>query len=133
MPEFAGNMEKDPGTKRSMAVQQSFAASLVKISAMYAAFQLRYDLNVLAHNNPSWTTKELFAAARDSWQKTQIGTGSSLPIHPKPKIESDGRLIKLSGNRVPLTFKNKNFLNDAPTTEICTLSLHNALPICPMR
>jgi hypothetical protein len=71
-PEFAGYNHK----------RQVFAASVPKVAAMLAAFQLRHDLRALLNTKGSKSVDELFAHAHDHWSATQ----PSLPPSQTKKI-----------------------------------------------
>ncbi len=60
-PRFAGNL---PLTAR-------YPASIGKIGCMLAAYQLQFDLEVLAKRSGAKTQRELFALAREAWGQTQ--------------------------------------------------------------
>jgi hypothetical protein len=61
-PVYAGHSDEKNG----------FVASIAKVAAMYAAFQLQYDLNVMAQRNRSLTTKtQLFEHAWREWISAQ--------------------------------------------------------------
>jgi hypothetical protein len=82
------------------------AVSCGKLPLMYAAFQLRFDLNVLAAKNPKIQTKEeLFALARTEWGKTQarVDPPTPLPVAAgnNVKLELAGRLVLKDGNPIP--------------------------------
>jgi hypothetical protein len=61
-PVYAGHSDEKNG----------YVASIAKVAAGYAAFQLQYDLNVMAQRNRSLTTKaQLFEHAWREWISTQ--------------------------------------------------------------
>jgi hypothetical protein len=89
-PEFAGFKHKE----------QVFVASVAKIAAMLAAFQLRHDLNVAAGRMPSGgKIADLFSQVRDSWAATQADPGGK----PDPfagGMQLRGRLVLWGGARL---------------------------------
>jgi len=93
-PKFAGHNETDQGG----------LGSLAKTACMYAAFQLKFDLEELARQKSLTTEKALFQAARDIWNDTQKrDTANATSIFPKgPKIELLGKLAEIDGRKVPL-------------------------------
>jgi hypothetical protein len=93
-PQFAGHNEKDQGG----------LGSLAKTACMYAAFQLKFDLEELARQKSLTSEKALFDAARDVWTDTQKrDTANTKSIFPKgPKIELLGKLVEIDGKQVPL-------------------------------
>lgn len=110
-PAYAGNRTKAASGGRDKDTTQSFVASITKIAAMYAAFQLQYDLNVLAQKNPSWTTKALlFDGAWNEWLKTQLDDEAATvtPVLSDPKVEIHGKLVKQNGKKIPLKFADWN-------------------------
>lgn len=90
-PEFAGHDE----------TKQGGIGSLAKTACMYAAFQLKFDLEELARQQGLGTEKALFEAARDAWNDTQKRDAAKITtIFPRnPKIELLGKLIEVNGNR----------------------------------
>lgn len=140
-PKFAGNEGKAAGATRDLATEPSFGGSLVKIAAMYAAYQLQYDLNVLAKNlkislaagdDKAKKKAELFQAAWDTWVQTQkddpAAAAKDLPT-ADPKLKIQSRLVKRAkGTKIKLTFsswngvqtwgkKHKNPVDGAPNLE----------------
>jgi hypothetical protein len=93
-PQFAGHNETDQGG----------LGSLAKTACMYAAFQLKFDLEELARQKSLTSEKALFDAARDVWNDTQKrDTTKTTLIFPKgPKIEMLGKLIEIDSKKVPL-------------------------------
>lgn len=93
-PKFAGHNETVQGGLGSMA----------KTACMYAAFQLKFDLEELARQRGLTTQKALFKAARDLWDDTQKRDKAKITsIFPKgPKVELLGKLVELDGKKVPL-------------------------------
>ncbi|HTP30447.1 MAG TPA: hypothetical protein VMK12_32915, partial [Anaeromyxobacteraceae bacterium] len=106
-PKLAGNTNTADGAARNLLTEQVFAASLAKIAAMYAAFQLQYDLREMARKDPSLTTSNaLISAVMHEWLPTQ---SDSEPIESLPfDLKIHGRLVKRKGQKVPLTFKDWN-------------------------
>lgn len=140
-PKFAGNEGKAPGATRDLATEPSFGGSMVKIAAMYAAYQLQYDLNVLAKklgislgsgDDKKKKKAELFQAAWDTWVQTQkddaAAASTDLPS-ADPKLKRQGRLVKrVKGTKIKLTFsawngvttwgkKHKDPIDGAPNLE----------------
>jgi hypothetical protein len=93
-PQFAGHNETDQGG----------LGSLAKTACMYAAFQLKFDLEELAKQKSLTTEKDLFQAARDLWNDTQKrDTANTTSIFPKgPKIELLGKLVEIDGKKARL-------------------------------
>ena len=140
-PKFAGNDAKLPGAKFDLATETDFGGSMVKIAVMYAAYQLQYDLNVLAKklnmslaagDDHAKKKAELFQVAWDSWVQTQkddaAAPAKDLPsVDPKLKLQL--RLVKRAkGTKIPMTFsswndvttwgkKHKNPIDGAPNLE----------------
>ena len=83
-PEFAGYYHKT----------QVFVASVAKIAAMLAAFQLRHDLRVATKQKKPKTLAEVFAAVRDDWAQTQRD-GRAEPF--TRGISLHGKLVALAG------------------------------------
>ncbi|HJW99431.1 MAG TPA: hypothetical protein VJ453_04695 [Terriglobales bacterium] len=140
-PKFAGNEATAAGATRDLATEPSFGGSMVKIAAMYAAYQLQYDLNALAKklnislgvgDDRAKKKAELFQAAWDTWVQTQkddpAAPAQGLPS-ADPKLKIQGRLVKRAkGTKIPLTFsswngvttwgkKRKNPIDGAPNLE----------------
>jgi hypothetical protein len=120
-PKFAGNEGKAAGATRDLTIEPSFGASLVKIVAMYAAYQLQYDINALAKNlkislaagdDAEKKKAELFQAAWDMWAKTQKDdTKAATEDLPKsgPKLKVQGRLVKNArGGKIQLNYASWN-------------------------
>jgi hypothetical protein len=86
-PQFAGHAEIDQGGLGSMA----------KMSCMYAAYQLKFDLEQLSKQGGISDQQALFKAARDRWNDTQKrDTASVTQLFPSgPKIEQLGKLIEV--------------------------------------
>jgi hypothetical protein len=81
-PEFAGHKHKE----------QVFVASVAKIAALAAAFQLQHDLHVAAKALKLASQADLFSKMRDGWAATQaVGSKTQTPFTAR---------IKLQGNRV---------------------------------
>jgi len=97
-PEFAGSFDFK---------EQVFVASIAKIAAMLAAFQLRNDLRVAWNIKGAKTLPELFDRAVDDWAATQHDPGG--PVTPFTRrislrgklVFSDGAPVWLSGPRAP--------------------------------
>jgi hypothetical protein len=88
-------------------LKQGSIASTCKISAMYASFQLKLDLEEFASTFGAKDKKELFEAARSNWALTQIDN-TSAPVTPlnegSPKLELQGELVKKNGKKIKLVF-----------------------------
>lgn len=81
--------------------QPVFAASVPKVVAMLAAFQLRHDTQAAIQRQKPATLDELFVHLRRDWAATQIDpAGKSVPF--AKGIFLRGRLVLLHGQRVPL-------------------------------
>ncbi len=93
-PEFAGHEETKQGGIGSMA----------KTACMYAAFQLRFDLEELSRQKSITVEADLFSAARDAWNDTQKRdpANASTIFARNPKIELLGKLVEVNGGRVQL-------------------------------
>ena len=83
-PEFAGYYHKS----------QVFVASVAKIAAMLAAFQLRQDLRIATKQKKPKTLAEVFAAVRDDWALTQRA-GKAEPFTRGLSLQ--GKLVALAG------------------------------------
>jgi len=100
LPPFAGNEEKKQGGLGSMA----------KLAIMYAAFQLKFDLEQLAKQQGLQKEEEIFKAARSQWAETQKRDSNSpvTELHPGdqqariPRIELRGSLVRVDGKAFPL-------------------------------
>jgi hypothetical protein len=93
-PHFAGLQELEHGTVGSSA----------KMGVMYAAYQLKFDLEVLA-KDLEIKKKDLFDAARDYWSLTQIDPPGAPPVElfpDDPKLELHGSLVKKDGQKMSL-------------------------------
>ena len=89
-PEFAGVRH----------MQQVFIASVIKIAALFAAFQLQQDIRALARR-PTPTGGGVFDWVRDLWADTQFDHGgASVPF--TKDIALRGRLVLVNGKKVPL-------------------------------
>ena len=90
-PEFAGFNHKD----------QVFAASLPKVAAMLAAFQLRHDLEAALTNKGSSAQEDLFSSVRDDWAATQADPkGPATPF--SDGITVRGKLVLWKDNKIEL-------------------------------
>jgi hypothetical protein len=90
-PEFAGFNHKS----------QVFAASIPKIAAMLAAFQLRQDLRVSLKQKGSKTLDELFDLMRDDWSATQADPkGSAIPLAFGVSLR--GKLVLVHGKKIDI-------------------------------
>src|ERR1039457_3421468 len=81
----------------------------------YAVFCLKKKTERLNHTHPAYLPVErcVHARAVRSWMRTRLA--------PRPRPAA----VQLAAIRLPIFF----FFNDTATTEIYTLSLHDALPI----
>lgn len=88
-PQFAGHRETEQGGLGSMA----------KLACMYAAYQLKFDLEELARQGGVTDLKALFDAARALWNASQKPNSALVtPLFPSgPKIELLGPLIAVDG------------------------------------
>ena len=84
-PQFAGNRETEQGGLGSMA----------KLACMYAAYQLKFDLEELARQRSITDLKVLFDAARALWSDNQKPDPAHVTqLFPAgPKIELFGKLV----------------------------------------
>jgi subtilisin family serine protease len=90
-PEFAGFHHE----------QQVFAASVPKIAAMLAAFQLRHDLEAAHKNKSAKTQDDLFLSVRDDWAATQNDPkGTATPF--ADGITVRGKLVLWKGKKIEL-------------------------------
>jgi hypothetical protein len=93
-PQFAGNRETEQGGLGSTS----------KLACMYAAYQLKFDLEELSRRRGITDEKILFDAARAIWKDSQKPD----PVHSTtlfssdPKVEQLGKLIVVDGKAVPL-------------------------------
>jgi hypothetical protein len=91
-PKFAGHNE----------TLQGGLGSLAKTACMFAAFQLKFDLEELAKQKSLTSEKALFDAARDVWNDTQKRDDKNVKqLFPSgPKIELLGSLVEIDGKTV---------------------------------
>jgi hypothetical protein len=104
-PKFAGHSELKQGGLGSMA----------KLAIMNAAYQLKFDLSIMAVRRGLTTKEDLFKAARDDWNKTQIRSTSPTvkELHAsKPKIELHDKLVKVEGEPFPLPLPSRASMPD---------------------
>jgi hypothetical protein len=90
-PEFAGFNHKE----------QVFAASVPKLAAMLAAFQLRHDMLAAKKLKTPATAAELFAAVRDDWADTQRDPGGKAQPFARG-LAVRGKLVLVGGTPVTL-------------------------------
>jgi len=90
-PEFAGFNHKT----------QVFIASVGKIAAMLAAFQLRHDLRAALAKKGSTTLKDLYASVRDDWAATQT-VPRTRPTEFTKGIALLGKVVLAGGSEVAL-------------------------------
>jgi hypothetical protein len=88
-PQFAGHRETEQGGLGSMA----------KLACMYAAYQLKFDLEELSRQRGFTTQKALFDAAHAVWNDQQKPDQSNITqLFPSgPKIELLGKLVAIEG------------------------------------
>ena len=93
-PQFSGHDELLQGGLGSMA----------KLACMFAAFQLKSDLEELSVRKGISVEKDLFTAARDIWTDAQKRDATNVQtLFPAdPKIEQLGRLIEVDGKTIPV-------------------------------
>jgi hypothetical protein len=91
-PQFAGHRETEQGGLGSMA----------KLACMYAAYQLKFDLEELSRQKGLSAQQPLFDAARDIWNDTQKpDVANKKVLFPSdPKIELLGKLMQIDGIQV---------------------------------
>lgn len=92
-PEFAGTFDFK---------EQVFVASVAKIAAMLAAFQLRHDLRVAWKMKQTKTLAELFDRVRDDWAATQRDPGGGATPFTRG-VSLRGKLVLWNGARIPLS------------------------------
>jgi hypothetical protein len=94
-PEFAGSFDFK---------EQVFVASVAKIAAMLAAFQLRQDLRVAWKMKGAKTLAELFDRVRDDWAATQRDPGGKATPFTGGVggVSLRGKLVLWNGAPVPL-------------------------------
>ena len=81
---------------------QVFAASVPKIAAMLAAFQLRHDLGVLLKQNKGKSRDQIFDLARAAWAQAQADPGgSAAPLARDVTLR--GKLVLVRGHQVGLS------------------------------
>ena len=92
-PQFSGNNETVQGGLGSMS----------KIACMYAAYQMKFDLEELSRQKGLTTQKDLFDAARKLWSDAQVPDPSKVTqfFAHDPKLEARGKLIVLDGMPIP--------------------------------
>lgn len=94
-PEFAASFDYR---------EQVFVASVAKIAAMLAAYQLRHDLRRVALNVRKWAknTNELFKLVRVVWGNTQHDPpgGKATPFTSGVSLRGD--LVLMNGSKIPL-------------------------------
>lgn len=88
-PQYAGHRETEQGGLGSMS----------KIQCLYAAYQLKFDLEELARQRSITTEKDLFEAARVLWHSAQKPDPAHVTrlFASGPKIELEGKLIVVDG------------------------------------
>jgi hypothetical protein len=93
-PQFAGNRETEQGGLGSTS----------KIACMYAAYQLKFDLEELSRRQGITNEADLFRAARGLWKAAQKPDPAKVTtLFPAaPKIETNGKLIVIDGKPVVL-------------------------------
>jgi hypothetical protein len=83
--------------------EQVFVASVAKIAAMLAAFQLRQDLRELLALTKSATLAALFDEQRDRWVLEQTSDPGERPNPFTRRLSLLRRMVLLRGTKVPLT------------------------------
>lgn len=104
-PKFAGHDELKQGGLGSMA----------KLAIMNAAFQLKFDLSVIALRQSLTTKEALFKAARDEWNKTQVRSANPTikELHASnPKIELHDKLVKVEREPFPIPLPARGSMPD---------------------
>ncbi len=91
-PEFAASFDH---------TKQVFVASVAKIAAMLAAFQLRHDLRAVLKQKGAKTLAELFDLVRADWAGTQRDPGGRATLF-SPGVSLRGKLVLMNGNKIPL-------------------------------
>ncbi len=93
-PKFAGNKPTEQGG----------LGSLSKIACMWAAYQIKFDLEELARTKGLTTETDLFDAARNLWNDTQKrDTAHVQTLFPtNPKIELLGKRVEVDGKPLPI-------------------------------
>ena len=77
---------------------------MAKMACMYAAYQLKFNLETLAKSKGLTTQQTLFTEARKIWSDTQKPDKTKITtIFPaKPKIELSNKLVLIDGKPVPI-------------------------------
>jgi hypothetical protein len=94
-PHFAGHQELGHGTIGSSG----------KMSVMYGAYQLKFDLEVFARDLDIKDKDSLFEAARDYWSLSQVDPANAKPeelFSGDPKLELHGSLVKKNQQKMSL-------------------------------
>ena len=81
--------------------EQVFAASVPKLAAMLAAFQLRHDLRAALGLKGSKSLEDLFSKVRDDWVASQQEPKGSAVLFTKD-VALRGRLVLVRGRKVGL-------------------------------
>ena len=92
-PHYAGNKDTVQGGLGSMS----------KVATLYAAHQLKFDLEELSRQQGITNLADLFQAARDLWNKAQVPDPANVTsiFTADPKIEMQGNLIVVDGKPLP--------------------------------
>jgi hypothetical protein len=93
-PEFAGSFDFK---------EQAFVASVAKIAAMLAVFQLRQDLRVAWQMKGAKTLAELCERVRDDWAATQRDPGGRATPFTRRGVSLRGKLVFWNGAPVLLS------------------------------
>jgi V8-like Glu-specific endopeptidase len=105
-PEFAGFHHKQP----------VFAASVPKMAAMLAVFQMRHDLRVAQKDKPAKTLAELYSRMRDDWAATVHDPGGAATKF-SGGISLRGKLVLVGGWPVALVDSKGQVLPRSPRLE----------------
>lgn len=102
-PEFAASFDFK---------EQVFVASVAKIAAMLAVFQLRQDLRVAWKMKGAKTLAELFDRVRDDWAATQRDPGGIATPFTRRGVSLRGKLVLWNGERVGISDPKSPRLED---------------------
>jgi len=86
------------------STEQVFCGSMAKMACVYAAHQLKFDLNALAADEPALTTKKaLFDRAWEIWVKTQALDPAATVDKFDLDLSVQGSLVLKSGSIVQMS------------------------------
>ena len=88
---------------------------MAKLAIMNAAYQLKFDLSIMALRKSLTTKEELFKAARDEWNKTQVRIPNPTvkELHASnPKIELHDNLVKVEREPFPIPLPARGSMPD---------------------